>query len=104
LRLAGFGWFAQDVAFFCSWEVSIRVDLHAKNTKFAPFRKVMSFVFSKFLASFPLFLYFLGRLWISTQSGNLQLGRIPAPSTQAGTHLASKSSNSVFNARIEHSI
>jgi len=38
------------------------------------------------------------------QPGNLEPCRIPAPQTQAGTRVAPKGSNSVFNARIVQSI
>jgi hypothetical protein len=48
---------------FRSFEGLFGVDLHAKSARFAACKKVMSFVFSHFLASFPLFFIFCrGRL------------------------------------------
>ena len=79
-------------------------DWRAIRAQFAASKKVMSFVCKYFLASFPLFLYFLARPRYLRQPGNLEPGRIPASQTLAGTRVASKSSNSAFKARIVQSI
>lgn len=44
----------------CSVFGQISVNLRAKRAQLAAFRKLIPFVFKHFLASFPLFLYFLG--------------------------------------------
>ena len=77
----------------------IAVDLHAKGTKLAALKKVTSFVFKHFLASFPRFSCFLAVRWIALSRAILDRSRSPTDA-RAKTCKLLQSSNSAFNPSI----
>ena len=84
----------------CSVQRSICADLRVKCAQFAATKKVMSFVFKYFLASFPLFLYFCAL----PRPGNFEPCGVPPFQSPAGACALSKSLKCAFKARISHSI
>ncbi len=77
----------------CSFLRQIAVNLCAKRASFAAFKKVISFVFSNFLALFPLFLYSLAVPRVSPSRAISVPATSPTLQSPARTCAMSKSSN-----------
>jgi len=87
----------------CSFNYVVCADWCAKHASFATLEKVISFVFSHFLALFPLFLLFRALLWVPSFQAipkPVALVTLPAPLKLSVTP---ESAISALNARIKHS-
>jgi len=89
---------------FCSFQRPNCANLRAKCAQFAALKRVISFVFKYFLASFPRFLYILAPFRYSHLTDKFEPWRIPQSLTQARTRGVQESSICVFNARISRSM